>query len=110
MAYDASAAKISHAAEICSPRTRATTPQATAPTRATAVQITIERVLVRVMALPLPQARDRNHVPGPSERYALLQRLGGVAVLAHRGGHAVGVLAPPRLEDQLDGGLADVEV
>jgi hypothetical protein len=44
MAYEPTAAAISQAAEICSPRTSAMTPQDTAPTSATAVQMTIERV------------------------------------------------------------------
>ena len=52
MAYEPTAAAISHAAEICSPRTSAITPQATAPTTATSVQMTIERVRDFVLMVP----------------------------------------------------------
>ena len=44
IAYEPTAAAISHAAEICSPLTRAMTPHETAPTSATAVQMTMLRV------------------------------------------------------------------
>ena len=43
MAYEPSAATTSQIAEMFSPRDRARTPQATAPTMATAVQISTER-------------------------------------------------------------------
>src|SRR5215207_4785180 len=63
MAYDPSAAAISQTAEICSPRTRAITPHATAPTRATAVQMTTVRVrdLVLTTFLPLSAPRPAEH-------------------------------------------------
>src|SRR5688500_6774302 len=52
MAYEPRAATTSHTAEISSPRTRATTPHATAPTTATAVQTTTD--CQRGLALVLP--------------------------------------------------------
>ena len=49
MAYEQTAAAISHAALIDSSRTSAMTPQATAPTMATADQIAIDLVLMVVL-------------------------------------------------------------
>ena len=64
MKYEPSAAAISHAAEICSPRTRAMTPHATAPTTATNVQMAIERLRDLVpMSAPLPSRASRAASP-----------------------------------------------
>src|SRR3954447_5413941 len=65
MAYDASAAKTSHAAEICSPRTRATTHHATAPTSETAVQIATDRARVACMSPDLPCGLTEVRYPTP---------------------------------------------
>src|SRR5918999_973682 len=67
MAYEPTAAAISQAAEICSPRTRAITPHATAPTTATSVQMTIERARDFVLTSCLPL---RCGLPHPAERGA----------------------------------------
>ena len=57
------AAAISHAAEICSPRTSAITPHATALTTATNVQMAIERLrdLVPMNAPPLVRSCRESH-------------------------------------------------
>src|SRR5215217_8626402 len=65
MAYDASAAKTSHAAEMCSPRTRATTHHATAPTSETAVQIATDRARVACMSPDLPCGLTEVRYPTP---------------------------------------------
>ena len=64
MKYEPSAAAISHAAEICSPRTSAMTPHATAPTTATNVQMAIVRLRDLVpMSAPLPSRAPMDRSP-----------------------------------------------
>ena len=59
---------------------------------------------------PWVDRSDQYADPGSSPFGQLFERLCGIARGAHRAQHAVGVLAPARLEHELDGGLAHVQV
>ena len=63
MAYEPTAAAISQAAEICSSRTRAMTPHATAPMIATGVQMTIERARDLVLTTASPDGCGGGWIP-----------------------------------------------
>src|SRR4051794_36871921 len=102
-----------------SPRTRAMTAQETAPTIATAVQMTIERVREAVFTRgsslfrPITRAAtghsllmggypspDGSETPAAAEPSA--QNADLVARVGEPGGDRLGVLVPARLEHQLD--------
>src|SRR4051794_15753817 len=103
---------MSHAAEICSPRTRAITPQETAPTSATAAQITMLRVrdlvLTAFSSLERPLGRTDPRARGRSNRSAEQHDL--PAGVAHGADDRVRMVLSARLDHELDGGLAHVQV
>ncbi len=83
MKYEPSAAAISHAAEICSPRASAITPHATAPTSATNVQMAIERLrdLVPMKSPPLSGSTVRiPHRPERETSQRIWKRLRGFPI------------------------------